>query len=84
MREPILGGDPLQPIVRRFLQIFRGKTSMLGNTCQHLRPDLFTIMKWENIVRPSRASKNAVRSTGLPFDRPTNSKQGKEDLTGSS
>ena len=56
---------------------------MFGNTRQHLRPDLFTIMKCENVVQPARASKNTVRGTGLPFDRPTNSKQGSEDLTGS-
>ena len=78
-----LGVDPLQLIVRRFLQIFRRKAGMLGNTPQHLRPDLFTIMKCENVVRPARASKNAVRGTGMPFDGPTNSKQGSKDLTGS-
>jgi len=56
---------------------------MLGNASQHLRTDIFTIMKCENVVRPARAIKNAVRGTGLPFDRPTNSKQGSEDLVGS-
>jgi len=56
---------------------------MLGNTRQHLRSDLITIMKCENVVRPARASKNAVRGAGLPFDHPTNSKQGIEDSPGS-
>jgi hypothetical protein len=79
----VLGPDPLQPTVRRFLQIIRGKAGMLGNTHQHLRSDLITVMKSEDVVRPARASKNSVRGTRLPFDRPTNSKQGSEDLTGS-
>jgi len=56
---------------------------MLGDTRQHLRPDLFTIVKSENVVRPAGASKNAVRGTGLPFDCPTNSKQSGEGLTSS-
>ena len=56
---------------------------MLGNARQHLRSDLFMIMKCENVVRPVVPSKNAVRGTGLPFDYPTNAKQISEDLAGS-
>jgi hypothetical protein len=56
---------------------------MLGNTRQHFRPDLFTIMKCENVIGPAGASKNAVRGARLSFARPANSKQGSEDLTGS-
>ena len=56
---------------------------MLGNTRQHLWTDFFTIMKCENIIRPARPSENTVRGTGLPFDCPTNAKQGSEDLMGS-
>ena len=56
---------------------------MLGNARQHLRSDLFMIMKCENIVRPTGPSKNTVRGAGLPFDCPTNAKQSTEDLTGS-
>ena len=56
---------------------------MLSNARQHLRSDLFMIMKCENVVRPAVPSKNAVRGAGLPFDYPTNAKQSSEDLTGS-
>jgi hypothetical protein len=70
-------------IVRRFLQIFRGKAGMLGNTRQYLRSDLFTIMKCKNVVRPADPGKNAMRGAGLPFDCPANAKQSSEDLTGS-
>jgi len=56
---------------------------MLGNTRRYLQSDLFTIMKCKNVVRPVRTRKNAVRVTGLPIDRPANSKQGRKDLTGS-
>jgi hypothetical protein len=56
---------------------------MFGNASQHLRPDLFAIMECEYVVRPARASKDAVSGTGLPFDRPTDSKQGRENLAGS-
>ena len=66
--------DPLQPIVRLSLQIVRGETGMFGNTRQHLRPDLFTLMKCKGEVRPARTSKHAVRGAGLSFDCPTNAK----------
>ena len=56
---------------------------MLGNPCQHLRSDLFTIMKCENVIRPAGPSKNTVGSARLPLDYPTNAKQGSEDLMGS-
>ena len=56
---------------------------MLGNTRQHLGHDLFSVMKCKNAVRPARAGKNAVRGTRLPFDGPTNSKQGSQDSRGS-
>ena len=56
---------------------------MLRNARQHLRSDLFVIMKCENVVRPAAPSKNAVGGAGLPFDCPTNAKQSSEDLTGS-
>ncbi len=56
---------------------------MLGNPRQHLRSDLFTIMKCKNVIGPARPSKNAVGSPRLPFDRPTNAKQGSEDFMGS-
>jgi len=56
---------------------------MLGNPRQHLRSDLFAIMKCKNVIRPTGPSKNAVGSARLPFDYPTNAKQGSEDLMGS-
>jgi hypothetical protein len=55
---------------------------MFGNPRQHLRSDLFTIMKCENVIRPIGTSKNAVGSARMPFDYPTNAKQGSEDLMG--
>jgi hypothetical protein len=55
---------------------------MLGNPRQHLRSDLFTIMKCKNVIRPTGPSKNAVGGAGLPFDYPANAKQGSEDLMG--
>ena len=64
-----------------FSQIFRRQAGMLGDTCQHLRSKLLLIMKCENAVGPTYPSKHAVRSARLPFDRPTNAKQGSEDLT---
>ncbi len=51
---------------------------MLGDLCQHLWPDFFTIVKCKNVVRPPGSSKNAMRSTVLPFDSPTSAKQGGE------
>ena len=66
--------DSLQPIVPRYLQPIRGKTGMLGNTRQHLRSDLFAIMKCKDEVRSARASQHAVRGAGLLFDWSTNAK----------
>jgi hypothetical protein len=40
-------------------------------------------MKCKNIIRPASPSKNAVGSPRLPFDRPTNAKQGSEHFMGS-
>gem|GEM_PF-1351977 len=48
---------------------------MFRNPCQHFRTDLFTIMKGENIIRPTRTSKNTMRCTRLSFDHPTNTKK---------
>jgi len=56
---------------------------MFGNPRQHLGPNLFTIMKCKNVVRPTSPGKNAVGSPRLPFDCPTNAKQSSQDLIGS-
>ncbi len=81
--ESLYFGDPVHRFVRRFLQVFRGEAGMLGNPRQHFRSDLFTFMKCKNVIRPARTSKNTVGSPRLPFDGPTNAKQGSQDLMGS-
>lgn len=53
---------------------------MFGNPRQHLRSDFFAFMECEYVIRPTGPSKNAVRSAGLSFDYPANTKQGSEDL----
>ena len=53
---------------------------MLGDPCQHLRAYFFSIMECKKVIRPIGAGKNAMRSAALPFDYPTNAKQGGEDL----
>ena len=63
------------------------KSSRVSPVCLAIRAnifraDLFAIMKCENVVGPTDPGKNAMRGAGLPFDRPTNAKQGSEDLTG--
>ena len=52
---------------------------MLGDPCQHLRAYFFTIMEYKNVIRPM-TEKNTMRSAVLPFDYPTNAKQGSEHL----
>ena len=56
---------------------------MLGNPSQHLWSDFFTVMKRENIIRPTGPGKNAMGSARLPLDYPTNTQQGSENLMGS-
>lgn len=55
---------------------------MLGNPRQHLRFDLFTIMKSEHVIRPAGSRKDTVTSASLAFDYPANAKKSGEDLGG--
>lgn len=55
---------------------------MLGNPRQHLRSDLFTIMKSEHVIRPAGSRKDTVTSASLAFDYPANAKKSGEDLGG--
>ena len=56
---------------------------MFGDPRQHLWPDFFPFMECEYIIGPTGPRKNTVRGAGLPFDDPTNAKQGSKDLIAS-
>jgi hypothetical protein len=61
-------------------QVFRSKACMLGDPRQHFRAYFFTIMECKDVVRPTGTDKNPMRSAMVPFDDPTDAKQGGEDL----
>ena len=47
---------------------------------EHLRADLFAVMKCEDVVRPTRTGKDTMRSALLSFDCPADAQQGSEDM----
>jgi hypothetical protein len=47
---------------------------MLGYASQHLRTDLFFVMKGENHIGPTGTGKDFVRA-GLTFDAPANAEE---------
>ena len=53
---------------------------MFGYPGQHLRADLFSLMKCKDIIRPARTGKNAMGSAVLSFDCPADAEQGSEDM----
>ena len=57
---------------------------MFGDPGQHLRADLFSVMKCKNVIRLAETCKDTMGSAVLTFDCPTGAKQGSEDLLCSS
>jgi len=53
---------------------------MFGYPGQHLRADLFAVMKCKDVIRPAGAGKHAMGSAVLPFDCPANAEQGSKDM----
>lgn len=41
---------------------------MLGDACQHARPDLLRIVKSEHAVRPAFAGEHTMGTTGFAFN----------------
>lgn len=66
-----------------FLQVFRGETSVFSDPRQHFGAYLVTVAKRENIIGPTGAGENTMRGAALPFDCPTDTKQGGEYFWGS-
>lgn len=44
---------------------------MLCDACEHTGPDFLVIVKSESEIGPARAGQDAMGSTRLTFDRPT-------------
>ena len=57
---------------------------MFGYPGQHLRADLFSVMKCKNVVRPAGTGQDTMRSAVLPFGCPADAEQDSEDMLCSS
>jgi len=51
----------------RALQIFRGKSRVLGQAGEHARADFIAVVEGKHDIRPAGSRQGFVRS-GLPFD----------------
>jgi hypothetical protein len=60
------------------LQIGRLKSGVLCDTRKHFRPYFITIMEGENIILPPGTFK-CLMGTCLPFDRPADTQQGRQN-----
>ena len=53
---------------------------MFGDPGEHLRADLFSVMKCKDVVRPAGTGKDTMGSAVLPFDCPADAEQGSKDM----
>ena len=60
------------------LQVVWLEARMLGNSRQHLRPDILAVMEGENEIRPAIAGERSV-GPRLPLKPPPNAEQGGEN-----
>ena len=62
------------------LQVFGRKARVLGNSGEHPWSDLFSVMKGEDVVRPSGSLKGSMR-TRLALDAPAELEERSQDKT---
>jgi hypothetical protein len=65
------------------LEIRRTQPAVLGETCEHPRPEFLPVVEREDEVRPAGTSEHLVRA-GLALDGPTDAKKCGENEAGSS
>lgn len=65
----------------RGLRVFRGQTRMIGDTGEHLAPQLVTLGEGPDVIGPARAGQGLV-GAGLPDFHPAQAEQGGQHLLG--
>ena len=61
-------------------QVFGGKARMSCYPNQHLRADLFSVVKCEDIIRPGGTGKDTMGSAVRLLDCPADAESGSEDM----